>query len=146
APRRARLVVVVADRHGHGEAVERDAVVFPGLDHPREHAQALAVGRAAAGDAVDPPAGADRLAVAGLEVGAGDPPAHGGLAGATPIRTPIRRIRSIGTARAAGAAPSRQAATSVGRRNVTAPAFRGAARGVNVRFNAYRGPEGSPPM
>jgi hypothetical protein len=40
------------------------------FDHPGEDAEALAVGRATAKDAVDLAAGADRLAVAGFEVAA----------------------------------------------------------------------------
>ena len=76
-PRRARLVVAVADCHRDRQARQIDLVHRAVLDDPREDAHALTVRRAAAGPAVDPPAGADRVAVTGLEVRAADVPAHG---------------------------------------------------------------------
>src|ERR1043165_6359519 len=75
-PRGTRLVVVVAaHEHGlHAGQIEiADAAL---LDDPRERPEALAVGRAPAGAAADAAARADRLAVAGLQVAPGDPPAH----------------------------------------------------------------------
>ena len=47
------------------------------LDQPGEHAQAYPVRRAAARHAVDAAAGADGIAVAGLEIRPADAPAHG---------------------------------------------------------------------
>src|SRR4029079_17054559 len=78
-PRRARLVVVVA-AHEHGlHPHEVDVVHAALLHHPGQRAEALAVGGAPAHLHADPAAGADRLAVAGLEIAAGDVPAHPGI-------------------------------------------------------------------
>src|SRR5581483_16201 len=93
APRRARLVVVVARRQRHRKAVERDAADRAVGDHPREHPEALAVRRAPAGHAVDPAAWADRIAVARLEVAAADAPAHCDAVARTASRIPARRRR-----------------------------------------------------
>ena len=71
-PRRARLVVVVRDHERDEQAVHVDLADPALLDPPAEDAVADAVGGAAAGDAADHPARADRLAVARLEVGAAD--------------------------------------------------------------------------
>src|SRR5215211_702047 len=73
-PGRSGLVVRVAQGQDRPHAGQVDVARPPLLDGPREGAQALAEGRAAAGAAADPPAWADRLAVAGLEVGARDGP------------------------------------------------------------------------
>src|SRR4051812_46947522 len=73
-PRRARLVVVVAARQHGREPGEVDVARVAALDRPRQRALADAVGRAPPAAAADAPAGADRVAVAGLEVGARDPP------------------------------------------------------------------------
>ena len=51
-----------------------DPAGAPSLDLPGERAQAVAVGRAPSRCAVDRPAGADRVAVAGLEIRALQPP------------------------------------------------------------------------
>jgi hypothetical protein len=70
-PRRAGLVLAVLDHRA--EPAECDV---PGMtlgDEPGEDAQADPVGRAAAGHAADHAAGTDRVAVAGLEIGARDP-------------------------------------------------------------------------
>jgi len=80
APRRSRLVVVVADGERSIEAGEVDLARVAALDRPREDGEADAVGRATAGTASDPPARADRLAVAGLEVVARDLPRKQGIA------------------------------------------------------------------
>src|SRR5581483_4853488 len=75
-PGRARLVVVVANREHRCEAAEVDVVEPALVDAPAERARADAVGRASSGRLADHPARADRVAVARLEVGARDPPAH----------------------------------------------------------------------
>src|SRR5207244_3194083 len=94
-PRRAVLVVVVPVLDHRPEPVQLDVAGVSALDEPREHAQADAVGRAAAGHALDHPAGADRLAVTGLEIAARDPVGEhygwvspGTLAGATATQIP----------------------------------------------------------
>ena len=76
APRRTWLVVVVAHRDRDLAAPERHVLDSAVLDRPGEHAEALAERGAPAGHAVDPPARANRVAVAGFEVTARDPPAH----------------------------------------------------------------------
>src|SRR3954452_11445925 len=73
-PGRAGLVVVVMAREHGREAGEVDLAAVPALDRPRQRALADAVGRPPAGLPVDAPARADDVAVAGLEVGAGDVP------------------------------------------------------------------------
>src|SRR4051812_31501153 len=75
-PGRPLLVVAVAGGHRHRQPGEVDALGVTVLDQPREDAEALAVRRPAARRPVDPPAGADGVAVARLEVGPADPPAH----------------------------------------------------------------------
>ena len=79
APRRAGLVVVVPDREGGCEPAEIDPVRMALADEPGEDAHADPVGRAAARDTANRPAGADRLAVAGFEVVTLDVPAHRGV-------------------------------------------------------------------
>src|SRR4051812_6057398 len=69
-PRRARLVVVVAAGERHVQSAEVYPLEGAVGDAPAQEAEALAVGRAAAGQAAGHPAWADRLAVARLEVGA----------------------------------------------------------------------------
>ncbi len=76
APRRPGLVVVVVHEQGGVEPRELEPVGGPFVDQPPEHAEAHAVGRASAGDPVGHPARTHRVAVARLEVPAGDPPAH----------------------------------------------------------------------
>ena len=74
APGGARLVVVVAAGE---DDVEPGQVQLPGaapLDRPRQRAEADAVGGATALAAADRSAGADRLAVARLQVGPGELP------------------------------------------------------------------------
>src|SRR5579872_1665987 len=71
-PRRSGLVVVVPADECDVEPADLDAVDGAALDRPREDAVALAVRRAAAEDAADLPARADRLAVARLEVRAAE--------------------------------------------------------------------------
>src|SRR5712691_5018412 len=84
APGGAGLIVVVTRRERDVEAVERDVVNTPVLDHPGEDAKALAVRGATARHAVDPSTGADRLTVARLEIAPADTPAH---ARTTTVRT-----------------------------------------------------------
>src|SRR5262249_52812503 len=74
APRRALFVVAVPAGEHDAEPVERHTVGVALEDAPRERAEADAVRGAAAHDAVDPAARTDRLAVARLEVRAGDAP------------------------------------------------------------------------
>ena len=76
APRRAGLVVVVADDERGREARDVDVVDAPVLDRPREDAEADAVRRAPALHPADHPARADRLAVARFEVRAADSIGH----------------------------------------------------------------------
>src|SRR5262249_33625689 len=76
APGRARLVVRVAEREHHAESVEPDAVRLAVLDQPGEDAETDSVRRTAAAHAVDPAAGTDCVAIARLEVGPADVPAH----------------------------------------------------------------------
>src|SRR6185369_15822123 len=73
-PRRARLVVVVAAHEHGGEAGEVDVAGMAVAHDPRQCAGADPERRAPAGHAADAPARADRLAVARLEVAAGDRP------------------------------------------------------------------------
>src|SRR5213075_2736180 len=73
-PRRALLVVAVAAGERDGESRDVDVADLPVLDDPGERAEADAVRRAPAGPPVDPPAGANDVAVAGLEVAARDVP------------------------------------------------------------------------
>src|SRR2546423_147481 len=100
-PRRALLVVAVAGCHCDRQAGDVGLLYRPLLDQPGEHAHADSVRGAAAGDSVDLPAGADRVAVAGLEVGAADAPAHGATlsarssATACPRREPARAGNSL---------------------------------------------------
>jgi hypothetical protein len=73
-PRRTVLVVAVAGCKRDVQAGEIGFVRRAVDDLPREGAFTDVVRGTAAGDAVDPPAGADRVAVARLEVRAGDAP------------------------------------------------------------------------
>ena len=75
-PRRARLIVAVADRHRHRKAGQVGAVQSPLFDQPRQHAHADAVRRSAARRPIDSAARTDGVAVARLEVGAANPPTH----------------------------------------------------------------------
>src|SRR5215210_1824696 len=75
-PGRALLIIAVGQRQRDGLPAEIDTVPVALVDQPGEDAGADAVGRAATRDTVDSPAGTDRIAVAGLEVAAADPPAH----------------------------------------------------------------------
>src|SRR5207237_1427475 len=68
APRRAGLVVVIAGGHHRAEAGQVDVAGTPLDDRPGERRHADAVRGAPARPAADPPAGADRLAVARLQV------------------------------------------------------------------------------
>ena len=70
APGRALLVVVVPVCEHGSHAREPDLSGRALLDLPGERSQADAVGRAATRPSADPPARADRLAVACLQVGA----------------------------------------------------------------------------
>src|SRR5207237_9196951 len=74
APRRPRLVVVVAVDESCREPREVGLAGLAFVDEPRERAEADPMRGAPAGPATDHPAGADRVAVAGLEVAARDPP------------------------------------------------------------------------
>src|SRR5207249_589756 len=76
-PRRAGLVVVVLDRERGRQSPEIHAVGMALGDLPGEDAEADAVGRATSRLPAHRPAGADRVAVARLEVVARDVPAHG---------------------------------------------------------------------
>src|SRR5262249_38984498 len=78
-PRGTGLVVVVTERERDLEPCEIGPRGVSCLDHPGEDAHADAVGGAAAGDAVDASAGADRVAVARLEIAPSDLPvrSHG---------------------------------------------------------------------
>src|SRR3954447_10597899 len=78
APRRPRLVIAVPDHHHHAQAAHVEAADHSLLDPPRQRACALAVRRSPATAAVDPATRTDRVAVAGLEVGAADTPGRGG--------------------------------------------------------------------
>src|SRR5439155_3559700 len=73
-PRRPFLAVVIAVRDDDSEAGEARLACVTLGDLPGERPLADAVRRAPAEDAVDPPAGADRLAVTRLEVRAADAP------------------------------------------------------------------------
>src|SRR5919198_2455813 len=99
-PGRAGVVVVVAERQHGAHAGHVQAADPPLLDDPRERAEALPVSGAPAGPASDPAAGADRLAVARLEVAAGDTPRHGIQCADSPGLSPAR---STGFAAAASA-------------------------------------------
>src|SRR5439155_24332487 len=68
APGRAGLVVAVARGDRDDEPREIGAVEVALFDRPRQRAEAEPVRRAPAGAAVDPPARADGVAVAGLHV------------------------------------------------------------------------------
>src|SRR5205085_8552584 len=89
-PRRARLVVAIAERQRDGQPGEIRPVHDALVDQPRQDAPADSVRGAAAGRAVDPAAGTDRVAVTRLKVGAPDPPAHRMLS------TDAAPVRSIG--------------------------------------------------
>src|SRR5262249_45352731 len=87
---------VVANRERDLEPVEVAAVCVSLVDRPGQDAQALAVRRPAAEDAVDPPAGTDRIAVARLEVPPGYvPTCH------LPRFSPAEAVTSSGSARPA---------------------------------------------
>src|SRR5207248_2371180 len=139
APGRAGLVVVVARRQRDGEAVERDVVRVAALDHPREHAQALAVRRAAARDPVDPAAGADRVAVARLEVAAADPPAHCATAARAASRSSARRSR--GPAQTTSSAGQSMHANSLGVGGNSPPLI----RAIAAESSASRAPTSPAP-
>ena len=91
-PRRARLVVVVAGGQRDRQARQVGAVRGAVLDQPREDARADPVGRAAARRAVDPAARTDGVAVAGLEVGAPDAPAHGFISPEEMLVMPVQSV------------------------------------------------------
>ena len=74
APRRPRLVIAVPDHHHHAQAGHVEVADRSPLDPPRQRAGALAVRRSPAAAAVDPAAGADRIAVACLQIGAAEAP------------------------------------------------------------------------
>src|SRR4051794_9188267 len=74
APRRPWLVVAVPDHHHHAQTGHVEVADPPLLDPPRQRAGALTEAGSPATAAVDPAAGADRVTVAGLEVGAADVP------------------------------------------------------------------------
>ena len=76
APGRAGFIIAVTRGEGHREPGHVGPLDHTVFDQPGQDPQADAVGGTAAGPAVDPPAGADRVAVARLEVGAADRPAH----------------------------------------------------------------------
>src|SRR6185437_12715250 len=76
-PGRPRLVIAAPDHHHHAQAGHVEVADHPPLDPPRQRAGALAVGRSPTAAAVDPAAGADRIAVAGLQIGAAEAPGLG---------------------------------------------------------------------
>src|SRR6266508_2761669 len=125
-PGRALLVVAVARRERDAEPGQVRVAYAPVDDLPREGALADSVGRAAAGDPVDPPAGADRLAVAGLEVRAGDAP--GAACGAA---------MQVGHAGGAGMASSRHRKRCLGSHG---PRLR-----LRCRFEGSRALPAAPP-
>src|SRR4051812_33592726 len=128
-PRRAGLVVAVATGQRDRRACEVAPVGLALLDQPRQRTGADAVRRPPARLAVDTAARADRVAVAGFEVGAADPPAHG-LTASIPQRpaggSGLRRDppdfpARAGTSRApstTGAARERSASATVRPRRV----------------------------
>src|SRR6266511_4577819 len=73
-PRRARLVVVVAVDHRHGEPSELDVARVTCFHAPGQGSVANAVRRASSAPSADHAAGADRVAVARLEIGSRHPP------------------------------------------------------------------------
>src|SRR6266540_5334665 len=125
-PGRALLVVAVARRERDAEPGQVRVAYAPVDDLPREGALADSVGRAAAGNPVDPPAGADRLAVAGLEVRAGDAP--GAACGAA---------MQVGHAGGAGMASSRHRKRCLGSHG---PRLR-----LRCRFEGSRALPAAPP-
>src|SRR6476469_149968 len=76
-PGRSWLVIAVPDHHHHAQAAYVEVADRPPFDPPRQRAGALAVRRSPTAAAVDPAAWADRVAVAGLEVGAAEAPGRG---------------------------------------------------------------------
>src|SRR5687768_7101083 len=76
APGRAWLVVAVASRQRDSETGKVGLIRVAVDDLPIQRAQADAVRRPASGLAVDVSARADRVTVAGLEVGPRDAPVH----------------------------------------------------------------------
>ena len=99
-PGRPLLVVAVARCESDAEIGEIRSVGLSVEDLPRERAETDPVGRAAPENPVDPPAGADRVAVAGLEVRPRDAPAH------------VKRLRARRRARRASRGTPRRAPRS----------------------------------
>src|SRR4051794_38720484 len=75
-PRRAELVVAVADDERDGETGHVAAAAPSVLDQPRQCAEALPVRRTPSRYPVGHAAGTDRVAVAGLEIRAADGVRH----------------------------------------------------------------------